>query len=257
MNQAYSIDLTGQTAIVIGGTRGIGRSACLRLARSGANLLITGKTAGNAAQATLLEIEQFGRAAVALQADAASKPDMEGVFAQAIDRFGRVDIVVANAGIWKRAPIDEMSELEWDETIVANLKSAYLACHLAARHMKPRGSGKIILVSSTAGQRGEPFYSHYAATKGGIIAFTKALGAELGPAGIRVNCVAPGWVLTDMTAGVFSDPSFKRSVETATPVGRIATPDQIADVILFLASDLASHLQGEIINVNGGSVLCG
>jgi 3-oxoacyl-[acyl-carrier protein] reductase len=257
MKETHSMDLAGQTALVTGGGRGIGRSTCLQLARAGANIVFTYLTDTRAARQTASEIEHLGRAVIAEQADASSKTQMEKVFARAVDRFGRLDVVVANAGVWKRAPIDEMTEQQWEETINANLKAAYLVGHFAARHMKARGSGTIILVSSTAGQRGEPYYSHYAASKGGIIAFTKALAAELGPSGIRVNCVAPGWVLTDMTAGVFADEAFKRSVEAGTPSGRIATPDQIAAVILFLASDLASNLQGEVINANGGSVLCG
>ncbi len=257
MTNVHSIDLTGQTALVTGGARGIGRSACLQLAGAGANIVFTYRTASPAAEETLAEIERLGRDALAEQADASSRTDMERVFARAFQRFGRLDVAVANAGVWKRSPIDEMSEQQWEETIDNNLKSAYLVCHFAVRAMKPAGAGRIILMSSTAGQRGEPYYSHYAASKGGIIAFTKALAGELGPAGIRVNCVAPGWVLTDMTAGVFANAAFKQSVEAGTPLGKIATPDQIASVILFLASDLASHLQGEIVNVNGGSVLCG
>lgn len=257
MKKTNPIDLTGQIALVTGGARGIGRSTCLQLARAGADVVFTYRTAAEAAGQTVAEIERLGRAAVALQADASSKSDMEGVFDAVANRFARLNVAVANAGVWKRAPIDEMTEQQWEETISSNLKSAYLLCHLASRQMKAAGSGTIVLVSSTAGQRGEPFYSHYAASKGGIIAFTKALAAELGPWGIRVNCVAPGWVLTDMTAEVFADKAFKRSVEAGTPVGRIATPDQIAGVILFLASELASHLQGEVINANGGSVLCG
>lgn len=257
MRSVYSVDLAGQTALVTGGARGIGRSTCLELTRAGANVVLTFRTATGAARETVEQLEDLGGHVIAEQAEAASWADMERVFTRTIDQFGRLDLVVANAGVWKRAPIDEMTEQQWDETIDANLKSAYLVCHFAARHMKTAGSGKIILVSSTAGQRGEPYYSHYAASKGGIIAFAKALAAELGPAGIRVNCVAPGWVLTDMTAGVFADATFRRSVEAATPLQRIATPDQIASVILFLASDLAAHLQGEVINVNGGSVLCG
>ncbi|MFB3903941.1 MAG: SDR family NAD(P)-dependent oxidoreductase [Acidobacteriota bacterium] len=257
MKDTHLIDLTGQTALITGGTRGIGRSACLQLARAGADIVFTYRAATQAARQTQAEIERLGRNVLAEQADAASKSDMERVFERAVSRFGGVNVAVANAGIWKRAPIDEMTEQQWGETIDTNLKSAYLLCHLAARHMKPRRSGTIILVSSTAGQRGEPYYSHYAASKGGIIAFTKALAAELGPSGIRVNCVAPGWVLTDMTAGVFANHAFRRSVEAGTPLGRIAEPDQIAAVILFLASDLASNVQGEVINANGGSVLCG
>ena len=257
MTNIGSIDLTGQVALVTGGARGIGRSICLQLAHAGATVVFTYRTATAAAKQTLAEIERLGRVALAEQAEASSRTEMERVFAQVIERFGRLDVAVTNAGVWKRASIEEMSEKQWEETINTNLKSAYLVCHFAAREMKRAGSGRIILMSSTAGQRGEPYYSHYAASKGGIIAFTKALAAELGPSGIRVNCVAPGWVLTDMTADVFADPAFKQAVEAGTPLRKIATPDQIASVVLFLASDLASHVQGEIINVNGGSVLCG
>jgi 3-oxoacyl-[acyl-carrier protein] reductase len=254
---ATSIELKNQVAFVTGGSRGIGRSACLALARAGAAACFTYAANQKAATATVRQIESAGGVGLALQADVAVAAEARRAFERALDTFGRVDILIANAGIWKRAPIDEMTEAEWDETLNANLKSVYLACHLAARHMKPRRAGKMILVSSTAGQRGEPYYSHYAASKGGVIAFTKALAAELGPFGVRVNCVAPGWVDTDMTAGVFADSAFRQAVESSIPLGRIATPDQIASVILFLASDLASHLQGEVINVNGGSVLCG
>lgn len=257
MTRHVAIDLTGQAALVTGGARGIGRSICLALARAGADIVLTYSSDERRAAETVAAIEQLGAQAISQRADAASSLDTERVFGRALEQFGKVDIVVANAGMWKRAPIDEMTEQQWDATIDANLKSAYLLCHFAARHMKPRRSGRIVLVSSTAGQRGEPFYSHYAAAKGGLIALTKALGAELGPWNIRLNSVAPGWVDTDMTAEVFADASFRQTVERSIPLGRIASPDQIAGVVLFLVSDLASHLQGEIVNANGGSVLCG
>jgi 3-oxoacyl-[acyl-carrier protein] reductase len=150
-----------------------------------------------------------------------------------------------------------MTEDEWDETIDVNLKSIYACCRSAARAMLPRRRGTIILISSTAGQRGEAFHSHYAATKGAIISMTKSLAAELGPRGITVNCVAPGWVLTDMTTEPLSDAKLRRKVRGLIPLGRVAAPEEIAGPILFLASDLASHVNGEILNVNGGSVLCG
>jgi 3-oxoacyl-[acyl-carrier protein] reductase len=175
----------------------------------------------------------------------------------AVERFGALDILVANAGIWKRAPIDDMSERDWDETIDANLRSIYACARAAARVMIAQKRGTIILISSTAGQRGEAFHSHYAATKGAIISMTKSLAAELGPKGITVNCVAPGWVATDMTAGALSDTRQARKIRELIPLGRVATAKEIAGPILFLASDLASHVNGEVLNVNGGSVLCG
>jgi 3-oxoacyl-[acyl-carrier protein] reductase len=150
-----------------------------------------------------------------------------------------------------------MTEREWDETIDVNLKSIYACCHAASRVMLPRKRGTMILVSSTAGQRGEPFHSHYAATKGAIISMTKSLAAELGSRGITVNCIAPGWVATDMTADALNDPKERREIRQLIPLGRVATPEEIAGPILFLASNLASYLNGEVLNVNGGMVLCG
>jgi len=251
------IDLTNQAALVTGGSRGVGRAICLQLAEAGAKVTLTYAANQKAAADTVRRIESAGGVGLAVQANAASAAQTRQAFEKTLDTFGSVDILVVNAGVWKRAAIEQMSEKHWDETIDTNLKSAYLACHLAARHMKSRRSGKMVLMSSTAGQRGEAFYSHYAASKGGIIAFTKALAAELGPFNIRVNCVAPGWVETDMTRAAFSDPAFKQAVESAIPLGRIATPEQIASVVTFLVSDMASHIHGEVINVNGGSVLCG
>jgi 3-oxoacyl-[acyl-carrier protein] reductase len=174
-----------------------------------------------------------------------------------VTRFGTLDILVANAGIWKAAAIDQMTEPQWDETINQNLKSVYACCHAAARVMIAQRRGTMILISSTSGQRGEAFYSHYSATKGAIISMTKSLAAELGPRGITVNCVAPGWVITDMAAAALNDPQERRKIKRLNPLGRAATPAEIAGPVLFLASDLASHINGEILNVNGGSVLCG
>ena len=150
-----------------------------------------------------------------------------------------------------------MAEEEWDETIDVNLKSIYFTCHFAAIEMKPRRSGRIILVSSTAGQRGEAFYSHYAATKGAIIALVKSLASELGPWGIRVNAVAPGWVDTAMSVEELADPISRKRIEDEIPLGCVASAEEVAGPILFLASSLSSHIHGEVLNVNGGSVLCG
>src|SRR5262249_32194552 len=168
-----------------------------------------------------------------------------------------LDILVANAGIWKRAPIERMTSRQWQEMLRVNLDSIYACCHGAARQMLKQKSGTIVLISSTAGQRGESFHSHYAATKGAIIAMTKSLAAELGPRGITVNCVAPGWVATDMTEEALNDPREQQKILELNPLGRVATVEEIAGPVLFLASSLASHINGEILNVNGGSVLCG
>jgi 3-oxoacyl-[acyl-carrier protein] reductase len=150
-----------------------------------------------------------------------------------------------------------MDEEVWNRTLDLNLKGTWAACKAAVPHMKANGFGRIVIVSSTAGQRGEGNVSNYAASKGGQIAFTKSLAAELGPFGINVNCVAPGWVDTDMCADVFTNIAFRKSIENSIPVGRVATPEDIAWPIVFLCTEWARHINGEILNVNGGSVLCG
>jgi len=250
------IDLSGKSALVTGGSRGIGAAVCLALAKAGADVALGYHTNQGAANAVVEAVEGLGRRALARGGDMASLADCANLFEAAVDAFGGVDIVVGNAGVWKRAAIEAMTERQWRETMAANLDSTYNLCHLAAAHMKARKTGKIILIASTAGQRGEAFYAHYAASKGAVIAMTRSLAAELGPDQINVNCVAPGWVRTDMTERVFSDPAFVQHTEEAIPLQRIAEPEDVAGPVLFLASDLARHIQGAVINVNGGSVLC-
>jgi len=174
----------------------------------------------------------------------------------AFENFGHLDVVVANAGIWEGAPVEKMSEELWDGVIDTNLKGTWSVCRAAVPLMKRAGRGSIIVVSSTAGQRGEAGYSNYAASKGGQISFTKSLAAELAPT-IRVNSVAPGWVDTELNDVVFGDAPFKRKIVDTIPLGRVATADDIALAVVFLASDWAASITGEILNVNGGSVLCG
>ena len=252
------IDLSGKTAVITGASRGIGAATAVKLAEAGAKALTINYVRDrSSAERVVALCKELGADALALQADVSIPGAVAKMVRRTLNRFGSLDILVANAGIWKEAPIDRMSEREWDETIDINLKSIYACCAEAARAMLPKRGGAMILVSSTAGQRGEPFYSHYAATKGAIIAMTKSLAAELGPRGIRVNCVAPGWVATDMTAAEMNDPRSRKKIRELIPLGRVATPEEIAGPILFLASDLASHVNGEILNVNGGSVLCG
>jgi 3-oxoacyl-[acyl-carrier protein] reductase len=251
------IDLSGQVALVTGGSRGIGRAICILLASAGANLIVGYQRSQRKAAEVQKRIGKLGRRAILVQGDIALRETHQRLFDEGRSAFGQIDIAVGNAGVWKRAPIDEMSQGQWEETLNTNLTSAFWTCQYAVREMKPRASGSIILVSSTAGQRGEANYSHYAATKGALLSLTKSLAAELGPSGIRVNAVAPGWVDTDMVEEVFADPDFRQQVLRQIPLGRIATAEDIAGAVLFLASDLARHVQGEVLNVNGGSVLCG
>lgn len=256
-SKAFPRDLLrGQVAIVTGASRGIGRAAALRLTEAGASVVINYLQRDDAADETLREIEQNGGTAVAVKGDI-SQPDVaRAVINRAISEYGRVDVLVANAGIWEGAPVEQMSEDLWDRVLESNLKGTWTSCHAVVPQMKKQGGGSIIIVSSTAGQRGEAGYSNYAASKGGQISFAKSLATELAPI-IRVNCVAPGWVDTELNAPVFGNGSFRNEVAKAIPLQRIATADDVASPIVFLASEWSRHISGEVLNVNGGAVLCG
>jgi 3-oxoacyl-[acyl-carrier protein] reductase len=251
------LNLKDKVVLITGASRGIGAAAALKFAQAGASVVVNYNRNESDAARIAGRVRSFGVDSIAVQADVSNRQDVAALFERTLTTFGKLDVVVANAGIWKGAPIEELDEAAWDETIDVNLKGVYLCCHFAARHFKKQRAGSIIAVSSTAGQRGEPFYSHYAASKGGIIALTKSLATELGPHGITVNCVAPGWVDTDMSADPLRIEHELRKIEAAIPIGRVATAEDCAGPILFLASDLARHITGEILNVNGGSVLCG
>jgi 3-oxoacyl-[acyl-carrier protein] reductase len=196
----------------------------------------------------------------AVQADLNGAGDEKKLIDEAIRRFGRVDILVANHGIWppNDAPIDEMPEGQWHKTIAVNLDSVYLLVkHSVAAMKKQKSAGHIVLISSTAGQRGEAFHCDYAATKGAIISMVKGLSTELAPHNIRVNAVAPGWVWTDMTEPVLTDPKTRDPIYEKIAMGRVGTPEEIAGPVLFLCTPHAGFITGEIFNVNGGAVLVG
>ncbi len=207
----------------------------------------------SAAEATLLAIRERGGEAVAIQADVSDHDAAGRLVAATVERFSALDILVVNHGIWKGASIDSMTPDQWDEVVNVNLRGAYSICHHAAKVMIPQRRGTMVLLASTSGQRGEAGYSQYSASKGAMLSFTKSLAAELAPHGIRVNGVAPGWVMTDMSRDALAhEPA---SAYAAIPLGRVASAEEIAGPIAFLASDLASYLCGEILCVNGGAVM--
>ncbi|CUS96600.1 SDR family NAD(P)-dependent oxidoreductase [Candidatus Kryptobacter tengchongensis] len=251
------IDLKGRVALITGGSRGIGRATAILFAKANADVAITYRSNDSAANLVIEEIKNMGRKAIALKGDVSKSSDVKMIVKEVLNYFGKIDILVNNAGIWTYGAIGEMPEEIWDETINVNLKGVYLITNEVVPIMKKQRWGRIINISSTAGQRGEAFHSHYAASKGAIIAFTKSLAVELAKFNILVNCVAPGWVNTDMCAEVFKDPAFVEQVKSTIPLGRIPEPEEIAGPILFLASDLANWITGATISVNGGSVLCG
>ncbi len=250
------ISLANKTVLITGGSRGIGRAAAILMAKAGANIVFSYNKNKRAAEEVLAEIEKAGRRGVSVAGNIAEDSHGRELVDTACKEFGKLDVLVNNAGIWTHAPIDEMNEDVYRETIDINLSGLIYITRYAVQQMKKQGQGRIINLSSTAGQRGEAFHSHYAATKGAIISLTKSWATELGPA-IQVNCVAPGWVDTEMSAGPLSDPEQYKQIASLIPLRRVATAEEIAGPILFLASDLSNFITGEILNVNGGAVLVG
>lgn len=250
------INLSGQRALITGGSRGIGKATAIYFAQAGCDVAISYQRNVKAAEKTKAQLEALGVAALAVKADFASPAEALQMVEQVLEEWGNIDVLVNNAGIWTYGEMGDMTPEVWEETIKVNLSSIFYTCNALVPSLKKRKKGVIINVSSTAGVRGEAGHSHYAATKGALIALTKSLAVELAPYGIRVNCVAPGWVDTDMCEDVFADKEYKEKIRQTIPVGRIPPPEDIAGPILFLASDLARHITGEVLNVNGGSVLC-
>ena len=251
------IDLTAKKALITGGSRGIGRATAILFAKAGADVAITYQRQEKAALEVKASVEGLGRRCLALRAEISNEAEVRRAVEAIIHAWGRIDLLINNAGIWTYLEIGSGDTKAWKETMEVNLDSVYCFTDAVVPQMKKQQRGGIINVGSTAGIRGEAFHSHYAATKGALNALTKSWAAEFAPFNIRVNLVAPGWVETDMCSEVFSDPAFKESVRQSIPLKRIPLPEDIAGPILFLASDLARHITGAIINVNGGSVLCG
>jgi 3-oxoacyl-[acyl-carrier protein] reductase len=245
-----------KVVLVTGGSRGIGAATGILFAELGADVVISYHNDKNAAYEVKAAIERLGRRCQVVMADIGKRVDCENLIETTIREYGHLDILVNNAGIWTESAIEEMNDKVLDETIDLNIKGCFYTTTAAVPHMKRQKSGNIIFVSSTAGQRGEAFHSHYAASKGALISLTKSLAPELAPIGIRVNCVAPGWVDTDMSHDALHSPDGPRYL-SLIPLGRAAKARELAGPIVFMASAWASFITGEILNVNGGAVLAG
>ncbi len=256
MTQLPSSLFAGKTAIVTGASRGVGRATAIRLAEGGANVVINYLSNSAEAAETAEACAASGVDAITVAADVSEYAGAKSVVQAAIENFQRIDLLVCNAGIWEGAPIEELDEDVWKKVLNTNLKSAWAMTKASVPTIRKQSSGSIVLVSSTAGQRGEANYSNYAASKGGQIAFTKALASELSPT-IRVNAVAPGWIETAMVRPAFEDKEYEAQVIDSIPLKRVATTDDVALSICFLLSDWSRHITGEILNINGGAVLCG
>ena len=250
------LDLTGRRALVTGGSRGIGAATALLLAECGADIVIAYRSRHDEARRVLDAISALGRRAHAEAAELSTLAGAERAIARTVEHLGGIDILVGNAGIWppEDVAVAVMSDAQWRRTMAENVDSMFYTTR-AAVPLLPAG-GRIVLVSSTAGQRGEAYHADYAASKGAMISYVKSLAVELGGRDITVNCVAPGWVDTDAVAQPFAGEG-RAGIERAIPLGRVASPRDIAGPIAFLCSPLARHVTGEVLNVNGGSVLCG
>jgi 3-oxoacyl-[acyl-carrier protein] reductase len=249
------IDLSGKNAIVTGGSRGVGRATALMLARAGAGVGIAYRSRHDDAAAVVAECREFGVHAWSAAGDLSLVGDVEALFERADQEFGGLDIFVGNHGIWPPvdAAIADMTDEQWHTTMGANLHSIFYSCRAAARRI--RDDGRIVLVSSTAGQRGESYHADYASTKGAMISLVKGFCIEVASRGVTVNSVAPGWILTEMSEDALE--AAGDSVAASIPIGRVATAEDVAGPIVFLCSELGRHVTGEILNVNGGAVLVG
>lgn len=250
------IELHGARALVTGGSRGIGAATARLLARAGAKVVVGYRSRMADAAKVVADLRALGAHAEAFGADISTREGAESLVAETLRVLGGLDLFVGNAGIWpaEEVPLTEMDDERWLRTIRENVDSIFYTTRAVAGAMADHG--RIVLVSSTAGQRGEAMHADYAATKGAVISFTKSLAVELAPRDITVNAVAPGWVDTEMVAAPMAAEGRER-IAASIPLRRIATADDIAGPILFLCSPLARHITGEILNVNGGSVLCG
>jgi len=256
------LSLSGKVALVSGGSRGIGAATVRMFAAAGAKVAFSYRSARSQAEA--LAKECGADICHPIASDLDNPEAARALVTETVRHFGRLDILVANHGVWPEqdVPIESMADEQWRSTLSINLDGVFgLVKHAVAQMKKqPRTTGPtghIVLISSTSGQRGEAFHCDYSATKGAIISLTKSLSSELASAGIYVNCVAPGWVDTDMSAGALADPKSGDEIRSTIPLGRVGRPEEIAAPVLFLCTEHASFISGEVFNVNGGAVLAG
>ena len=247
--------LEGKVSIVTGASRGIGRGIAVRLAQEGAKVVINHRGSAEGAEETARLIREAGGEALVVQADVSRMDEAQRLVQETINAFGQVDILVNNAGTTRDTLLMMMKEDQWDVVVDTNLKSVFTCCKAVARPMVKRKFGRIINISSVSGLAGQGGQTNYAASKAGVIAFSKSLAKELGSRNITVNVVAPGFVPTALTEGILAEgDNLQRAVE-ATPLGRLGTPEDVAGAVVFFASDDASFITGQVLSVDGGLVM--
>lgn len=259
---SITLSLSGKVALISGGSRGIGAATVRMFTKAGAKVAFNYRSARAQAEKLAEECGETTCHPIASNLD--SPEAARSLVAETVKHFGRLDILIANHGVWpaEDVPVERMTDEQWRSTLSINLDGVFGLVKYAVAQMKSQGrnnaaAGHIVLVSSTSGQRGEAFHCDYSASKGAIISLTKSLSSELAPQGIYVNCVAPGWVDTDMSAATLADPKTGNTIRRAIPLGRVGTPAEIAAPILFLCTEHAGFVSGEVFNVNGGAVLVG
>jgi 3-oxoacyl-[acyl-carrier protein] reductase len=259
---SIALSLDGKVALITGGSRGIGAAAVRMFVAAGACVMFNYEKSKVQAERVVKELGE--KRCGAVHCNLSGTGTAEELVGAAVRRFERLDILVANHGVWppQDAPVEKMSDAQWHSTVAINLDSVFALIKHSVAQMKKQervgsAAGNIVLVSSTAGQRGEAFHSDYAATKGALISMAKGISTELAQHAIYVNCVAPGWVDTDMSASALHNPEKSQAIFAAIPLGRAGKPEEIAAPILFLCTDHAGFITGEVFNVNGGAVLTG
>ncbi|MHB1004850.1 MAG: SDR family NAD(P)-dependent oxidoreductase [Chloroflexota bacterium] len=247
--------LAGKKALVTGGSRSIGRAIALGFAREGADVAVNYVEGAAHADEVVHEIRDLGRQAMAVKADITDAAQVEAMVVKVAEAFGRIDVLVNNAGVVMRQPFLEMSEEVWDRVVDVDLKGVFLVGQAVARRMVAAGGGSIINISSIASEVASPGQSHYSAAKAGVTMLTRAMALELAPLGVRVNAIEPGMLLTDMNRERFANQQFLSGLLARMPIGRVGAPEDIAGAALYLASDESSFALGAVIRLDGGRAI--
>ena len=249
----YTMDLTGKTAVVTGGSRGIGRAICLELAKRGANVIVNYSGSEDKAKQVVAEIEALGVKAFSVQANVADSAAVDAMMKQAVEVFGTIDILVNNAGITRDNLLMRMKEQEWDDVVDTNLKGVFLCTKAVTRQMMKQRAGRIINISSIVGVAGNPGQANYVAAKAGVIGLTKTCAQELASRNILVNAIAPGFITTDMTDSLPEE--LKEGMLKQIPLAKLGQPEDVAKAVVFFASDHANYITGQTLHIDGGLVM--